>query len=45
MPALLDKIVSNRCVGKTIAIGKVTKLIVGSDEDATEGVANLSVKA
>ncbi|KAF8195924.1 eukaryotic polypeptide chain release factor 3 [Mycena galopus ATCC 62051] len=31
--------------GRTIAIGKVTKLIEGHIEDATEGVANMSVHA
>jgi len=29
--------------GKTIAIGKITKLIERSDEEVTEGVANISV--
>jgi hypothetical protein len=29
--------------GKTIAIGKITKLIERGEEELTEGVANLSV--
>ncbi|KAF9649369.1 hypothetical protein BDM02DRAFT_3142842 [Thelephora ganbajun] len=43
-PSPLHQTVSDACVGKTIAIGKITRLI-DRDEDVTEGVANLSVKA
>ena len=39
------KTVSYACVGKTIAIGKITRLVERGDEDVAEGVANLSVKA
>lgn len=41
----LCRTVSYARAGKTIAIGKITKLIERGDEDFTEGVANLSVRA
>ena len=41
----LCKTVSYARVGKTIAIGKITKLIERGEEDATEGIAHLSVRA
>lgn len=44
-PSLPRQIVSYACIGKTIAIGKVTKLIERGEEDVTEGIAHLSVKA
>jgi hypothetical protein len=36
---------SDGWIGKTIAIGKITKLIERGDEEVTEGVAHLNVKA
>ena len=44
-PSPLCQTVSYACVGKTIAIGKITKLIERGEEDITEGIANLGVKA
>jgi len=44
-PLPLQRTVSDACVGKTIAIGKITRLIERGDEDVTEGMAGLNVKA
>jgi peptide chain release factor subunit 3 len=44
-PSPLDQTISDVRAGKTIAIGKITKLIERGDEEVTEGVANLSVRA
>ena len=44
-PSLPDQTISDACIGKTIAIGKITKLIERGDEDVADGVANLSLKA
>jgi len=44
-PSPLDQTISDTRIGKTIAIGKITRLIERGDEDVVDGMANLSVKA